>query len=220
MLRLLFIVTLSVFAIGCSSGEPESPVEKPSADAPRLGAEFETIPETLQLTGPETATFQANLNAHNDNLRTWMQGEKGLRLVVLETDIRARTKGKDLPGLRATIAEAKPLRDEMIALIQSSRESLLNALGSERRMQWESHEVSSTLLDLMGPLALDAAQVARIEQEAVQQMRAAQSRNELNPKAASFLALERVAEKGVLSPNQQAAYESIKKDHPMRSLGI
>ncbi|MFP6582834.1 MAG: hypothetical protein VCD00_09795 [Candidatus Hydrogenedentota bacterium] len=221
MIRFTIAILLAVTLAGCTS---ESRDEAVNDNAPvsevRIGQEFDDLPKVLLLNPADAAAFESNLAKHNETIRAWMEGEKGQRLVALETEIRIKTEEKDLTGLRAVIAQAAPLRNEITRLIESSHEELLDSLGNERRMQWEGHEVATALLELMAPLTLDAAQQSQIRRAAQRLLLAAHASNEPNPGAASFLELEKNAEQDVLTPKQRETYQAIKKVHPMRSLAL
>lgn len=220
MTRLLLSgITVCFLMAGCAQ-EAEVPASIPDAPEARIGEKYEAIPSVLGMSASESAAFAEQLDHHDTTLRAWMEGEKGRQLMALDAEIRTKTEEKDLPGLRAVIAQATPLRTEIRGLIESSRNELLDSLGPEGRLKWEAYEVASGLLELMEPLALDATQEAQIRTNAIEQLRAAQSKNEPNPKAASFLELERFSESRILSPEQRDVYETVKKDNPMRSLGV
>ena len=220
MIRLLLSGIVVCFLMAGCTQEAEVPVSLPDAPEARIGEEYEAIPSMLGLSPEESSAFAGQLDRLDATLRSWMQGEKGQQLMGLEAEIRTKTEEKDLPGLRAVIAQATPLRTEIRELIESSRNELLDSLGPEGRLKWEAHEVASGLLELMETLVLDATQEAQIRTNAIEQLRAALSKNEPNPKAASFLELERWVESRILSFEQRAAYEAVKKDNPMRSLGV
>ena len=220
MTRLLLSgITVCLLMAGCAQ-EAEVPASIPNAPEARIGEKYEAIPSVLGLSATESAAFAEQLDRLDATLRAWMEGEKGQQLMQLDAEIRVKTEEKDLPGLRAVIAQATPLRNEIRGLIASSRNDLLDSLGPEGRLSWEAHEVASELLELMEPLSLDTTQEAQIRTNAIEQLRAAQSKNEPNPKAASFLELEQWAESRVLSPEQRDAYQTVKEDNPMRSLGV
>lgn len=221
MMRWTIVTILAVMSAGCTS-EPDDKLadENPASPKARLGEEFDDLALVLKLSDEESKAFQLNLSKHNDALRAWVEGEKGQRLIALEAEIRIKSTEKDLAGLRSVIGQATPLRNEIGRLIESSREELLDSLGFSRRCIWEGDRVATALLELIAPLALDTAQESLIHQGAQHLIVQAHGDNEPNPKAATFLELEKMAEQDVLTPEQREAYQAIKKQHPMRSLAV
>lgn len=225
MKHLSILIIITLLCIGCApSSEDKSPESQASKEA--IAEEFSMMDDyyeivsVIQLSPSETTTLEQGFRQREEDLTNWLEGPKGQKLIELETKLREQTEAKDLSGVRATIAQSKPLRQEIVDMIKSSRNDLLDSLGPERRLEWDAHKVSKKMLDLMQPLGLDETQIADIRYAAVDELRRAQQLREPNPQAASFLQLERWVEDTILDNPQYDTYQALKVSKPMRSLGF
>lgn len=183
-----------------------------------LADELTEMQAVVTLTPEQYAALEQHYTKRNTAIQQWIDSDKGKRLIALEAELSAQANNSDLAGVKTTIAEARPLREELTALVHAAHEDLLNTLGAEGRLRWEAHELSNALLDLMTPLALDALQQEKLREASPQFLLQAKNANEANPRAAAFLQLEQWAEQSILTPTQANAFQPIKKDNPMRSL--
>jgi len=182
--------------------------------------DYHEIVRIIQLSPSETTALEQGFRKREADLTQWLEGPKGQKLIELETKLREQTEAKDLSGVRETIAQAKPIRQEIVTMIKSTRIDLINSLGSERRLEWDAHLVSRKMLNLMQPLSLDAAQIADIQYAAVEELRIAQQKGAPNPQAASYIELEHWVEDNILNDPQYESYQAIKASKPMQSLNF
>ena len=226
MIRHLFIISLIFTLYGCSPGvEVDNSPEAQAIQADlqqknSLQADFEEMVQVLELNSNEQGALEKRFVERERALTEWLEGAKGQQLIALEAKMKEQTQSKDLQGLKATIAQAKPLREEIVKFIQSSKNDMLDSLGPDRRAQWEGYEVCRKLFEVMEPLVLDETQKEDIYYESIEALLRARQSGESNPKAAAFLQLEQWAEQQVLDNAQYDIYQAIKQSQPMRSLGI
>lgn len=177
--------------------------------------EFARMQAELELSDAEDGALQVAFEAREADVSAWM-AEKGPQLESLESKMKSAARSKDLTGVRKAIAQAKPLREELRAIMNKAQEAIPAVLSDANQTAWKVVLLRDRLLELMEPLQLTAEQVQQIhtETEAV----VPRAAGEVNPEAAGFLNLEKVVESRILTPSQKTAYEPIKKKKPMRSL--
>jgi len=223
--RLLLSMVL-LFIAGCQpAADPEAEIDLAAAQA-ELEAEAARddvradMLRVLALAPGQADALNAAFDARDKALGDWIAGEKGQRLIALEAEMAARTRASDLDGVRNAIAQAKPLREELMGMVEQYQTAILDTLSYEQRVQWLGFQVSSKLLQLAEGLGLNGAQLAAIEQGGPSAVAQAIQRGEPNPKAAAFLELEKWVEESVLSPEQRAGYAAVKDKNKLRSLGV
>lgn len=221
MMRLIWTCAAILALAGCGPRESAPPAETPARQTGlevEWEAELDAMAAALPLSPGETDALRAAFQAVQDDLRGWMNGPDGQRLIELEADMAAAAKRKDLAGVQAATSAARPLRDTFEAKIAAGKQGMMDALTPENRSRWGGHRLASHMLELMAPLGLSPEQQAAIRDNAAAAMDKAAARGEPNPPAAAFLELEKWLESSVLTPEQRTAYEAVKRAHPMRSL--
>ena len=132
----------------------------------------------------------------------------------------AAVEAGDLTEVKRCTATGKPLREELRRLIEDHETAIMNTLTPDQQVQWQGYEVTRKMLDLMKPLNLGFDQAQAIEGAGPAAVNQAIAAGEPTPKAAAFLALEQWAEQSVLDEAQRTAYEAIKAENKLRSLGV
>lgn len=221
-MRILCVFAAMAFMTGCGGRDTAAPA---SADPSAIQgleaewqAEYDAMAADLPLSPAESDALRAAFKSVQDDLRGWMNGPDGKRLIELEADMAAAAKRRDLGGVQAATSAARPLRDAFEAKIAAGKRGLLNALTPENRSRWGGHRLASHLLELMAPLGLSPEQQAAIRDNAAKALDQAAASGEPNPQAAAFLEFEKWLEASVLTPEQRTAYEAVKRAKPMRSL--
>lgn len=220
------ILGLSIVLGGCQAGVDGDSGASVEAARAQLEAEFDSQGELerkkrfLGLAGAQAAALDAAYAQRDSEISAWIAGERGQRLIALEAKMGDASRGRDLQGVQAAIAEAKPLRQELILLIGEHEGNIRAVLSQEQVDAWDGYEIASELLALMEPLGLDVQQRSAIEQSGTAALLAARGRGESNAGAAAFLDLEKWAESSVLRAEQRAGYQEIKSQNKLRSLGI
>lgn len=178
-------------------------------------AQYEQMGAVLELSDREKATLKAAFEARAHAVTGWWT-EKGAKLVQFEQQMKEAAKDRNLGGLRQATARAQPLRNELRELVRTHQSNILEALPGKSRLEWEAHQVSEKILDLMQPLNLSDRQISQVRTEALVTVRACV--DEPNPQAAAYLRLEQAVEGSVLTAEQRRAFHEIKQKHPLRSL--
>ncbi len=221
----LLLMMASVLSVSCAArsdraekNEKQEPAAKNDAadgEQHESAREYAEMTAVLQLPEQEAARLKAAFDARDAAFSAW-SAEKLKKLNELEAQMMRAARARDLSEVDRIKKQAEPLRDEMRALHKAHQETILEVLSPEQRLDWQGHKLSRRLLELMEPLALTDDQKGQIRKQA----RAAyqDAAGTPNPDAAGFLALEKSVERSVLAPQQQAAYQAIKKKHPLRSL--
>jgi hypothetical protein len=232
MLRKLVYLALLFSNVSCIQGNRGHDAEVASQqDQPQAGLEADTArplpPETIWtaeyeqisavpgLSDQEKAKLKAALEARAEALTEW-RTEEGAELAQFEQQMKQTAEARDLTGLRAAKAKAEPLRDELRELLETHRSNIREALSPKHQLEWEAHQVSERVLDLMQPLDLSDQQISQVRTEALSTVRT--SVNESNPGAAAYLKLEQTLEVSVLTAEQRQAFQEIKRKNPLRSL--
>jgi len=169
----------------------------------------------LELSDQEKAKLKTAFEARAEAITRW-RAENGAKLAQFEQEMKQAAKARDLADLRQAKSKAEPLRNELRELSQTHQANIREALSPEYRRQWEAHQVSERILDIMQPLTLSDQQISQVRTEAISAVRA--SVNEPNPGSAAYLKLERMVELSVLETEQRQAFQEIKKKNPLRSL--
>jgi hypothetical protein len=172
----------------------------------------------LALNPTDAQRLRTVFQARETELGGWIRGDRGAKLVELETALRAAATNSELTETRKFIAQATPLRREFEALAEGHETNILNALTPAQQNQWQGHQLAQKLLDLMAPLNLDPTQQEQIRAAATQAIAQAKQQQQPNPPAAAFLELEKWAEDNILNGNQRQAYAPIKQKNALRSL--
>lgn len=227
-MRHIAAAILSVLVIAGCQQQEENTADSGDREAARASLEAEArqdsrqtqMVEVLQLDATQTSALNDAFSARDEAVGAWLKGEKGTELVSWEAEIKRAAREKKLGALRNATDQAKPLRDELRQLFATHEARIMDVLTPDQQIQWQGFEVSSKLLQLTEDLGLNAQQFAAIEQGGPAAVREAIQRGEPNPKAAAFLELERWMENSVLSEQQFNAYEAVKSDNKLRSLGI
>lgn len=219
------VLVAGVLLAGCgpAGDEPELDLAAAEADVRAKEAragKLEDMQRVLDLDPATGEALQAAFAAGDEAVEDWIAGERGQQLIELEARMFAAVDARDLAEVRRTTAAAKPLRDELRALLADHEQAILDVLTPEQQVEWHGHEVSRKLLDLLKPLNLGFEQAQAIERSGAPAVSQAIDRGEPNPKAAAFLDLEKWVEDSVLDPEQRAAYQDIKSENKLRSLGI
>lgn len=227
MMRKLAYIVLLFSAVSCSDA-PDSDVAArdrteadTETDADRTPpetdwtGEFDRISAELGLSDDEEANLKATFEARTEALIQWWD-EKGAELPRFERRMKRAAKARDLKEFRAAKAKAEPLIKELRDLLKTHRSNIREALSPEHRIEWEAHQLSERILELMQPLKLSDRQIAQVRAESVSAVRA--NVNEPNPTAAAYMKLEQTVERDVLTAEQRESFQEIKKQHPLRSL--
>jgi hypothetical protein len=226
MRNTIALIVLLLIPVGCQPGsQPEAALDVEGAEQQvRAEAQEDDVRDAMmrviQLEPAQRTALEQAYMARDEEFGAWLEGEKGKRLVALEARMRIEAKESNLAEFRKVIAEATPLRNELIGMLKSHQQNILDTLSPSQQLQWAGYEVSSTMLELMVPLQLVPGQVSAIEGAAVEAVAQATQRGEPNPKAAAFLDLEQWVEESVLSAEQHDGYQDVKDANKMRSLGI
>lgn len=228
MMRQVMLIAVCATIVSCTQSDPDpettsqergtvegSQQRQDNKPAPKDDELYAEMVSVLELTDEESANLQGAYRARNEAHSTWM-AENGAKLTRLEREMAEAAKARDLSGVKASKAQAEPLRDELRNLLDAHQEAIHAALSAENQERWKAHLLGNRLLKLMEPLDLSEEQVSEVHAQAVLAVQA--SANESNPEAAGFLQLEKSVEASVLSSAQRQAYEGVKEKNPLRSL--
>ncbi len=174
----------------------------------------------LGLSGADADRVAAAFEARDMAFENFLAGERGQKLIALESEMAVAARNQDLAGVRASTQAATPLREALRKIVEDGEQAILDALTPSQQIQWQGHEVSTRLLTTMEPLGLSAEQVAAISQTGPEAVAQALNQGAVNPSAAAFLDLERWVASEVLSQEQRTHYEGVKGKKGLRSLGI
>ena len=169
----------------------------------------------LTLSDEESAKVQAAFETREAELSAWMATHR-TKLEKLEKQIRTAARSRDIIGLRNANSKAKPIREVMRNLITTHKKLISAALSEDNQSAWAAYQLSQRVLDPMEDLNLTPEQIEQIEMESHSVMQSAVDKTE--PQPASVLALQKFAETKVLTKDQIADYESVKKKNPLRLL--
>jgi len=171
--------------------------------------EVARIQSELELFEAESTAFEAR----EADVSAWMAKKNGARLKSLESKMKSPARSRDLAGVRSATSQAKPLREELRAVLQNA---ITAALSDANQAAWQAILLRDRLVKLMEPLQLTAERLQQIHTEGDSVVQA--TAGEVNPEASGFLELAKNVESRILTPEQKTAYEPIKKKSPMRSL--
>ena len=229
-LRLLFRVSACMALapagmLGCAPQEEGPALDLVSAETNirtnDTGAEeYNEMAQVLRLDPAAMDRLGAAFAERDEAVERWIAGEKGQLLIETEARMMAAVEARDLAMLKQCTATGKPLRDELRRLIEDHETAIMNTLTPEQQVHWQGYEVTRKMLELMQPLNLGFDQAQAIEGAGPAAVHQAIAAGEPTPKAAAFLALEQWAEESVLDEAQRAAYEAIKAENKLRSLGV
>lgn len=220
-IRSLVLLGLTASLFGCGQPVPDSrstpqPGETNSeSDAPDWTPEFAEMQSALAMSDEESAKVQAAFEKREVEVSAWM-ATHGAKLAKLEKTMRTAARSRDLAGVRNTTSKAKPLRDALRELIATHTKTIPAALSKDNQSAWAAYQLSQEVLDLMEDLNLTPEQIEQIQVESHSVMQSAVDKTE--PQPASVLALQQFAETKVLTKDQIADYESVKKKNPLRLL--
>jgi hypothetical protein len=202
-----------------SSSDPAEPITLRGDTS--WESEHSEMVSVLTLDPADAQRLRAVFESREAELGGWITGERGTKLIELETELRDAATNSQLTETRLIIAQATPLRREFEALVNTHKTKILNALTPTQQKQWQGHQLAEKLLALMKPLILDPAQQQQIRTAAAQAI----TRHEVAPKgirdaptAAAFLQLEQWVEEKILSQAQRQNYAPIKGKKALRSL--
>lgn len=219
--RIFLVLTIAVVGTGCDpasdSGAPQAAV--PAIDEPPAWEdELYEMADALGLSIAEEDAVRAAYEARDAEVRAFMESERGRQLSEDEAALADATRARDLAAVRAITDRARDDRAELMRIVEDGKRRIRDALPEDKRVEWDAHRIASEMFEVMEPLELTSDQRWEIEAQAVTNVEAAIARNEPNPMAAAYLSLEKWAENAVLTPEQRQAYQSLKKENPLRSL--
>lgn len=224
LLRLLSVISLLFIATACSqSTNAPNAVTTQSATidatkletAPDWKTEYGEMTSVLTMTLQEQSGVQAAFRARDEVIAAW-SAEHGARLQQLESEMRTAAKESDLAKVQSLTSEAGPLRNQLRELIATGQTAAHDALSPANQINWDGYLLAQRVTEHMQPLKLSQEQLASIRTEGVAAAQAVSE--EENPAAAGYLKLEDAVEAKVLTPEQRAEFEVLKKKKPLRSL--
>ena len=83
LVGLIMMGTLCALVFGCAQPTESTVPGTATIGEARMAQHLEQIPEVLGLSPTETNEFHRQLSLRNEELRAWMGGEKGHRLMAL-----------------------------------------------------------------------------------------------------------------------------------------
>jgi len=217
--------------VGCGGDQGtvdgETPGEEPPAQAetgkaaddfapPPWADRIEDMVAVAELDADGRERLAAAFADAEANWRGWIDGPDGQALIAHEAAMRAAAARKDLRGVRAATAAAKPLRADYRSLIDAQTERLLAALGPTGRARWQAHRLSSRFLEVAAPLELHPDQVAAVREQA-------RAVHDADPDAeipALYVALEQQVVAEVLTPDQRRRWPEVARKSPLLSLSV
>jgi len=181
-------------------------------------SEYEPMVAVLELSDEETARLKEAFDARDEEIGRW-EAEHGERLKGLESQMMAAAKKRRLAEMRSAIAQAKPLRQGLLALVAKHKFQIFMTLPEEKRVEWDAHRLHRRLAGLMEPLNLSDDQVEQIRAKSMEIAATIERPTaEAGPLPRAYLAFEKAVESHVLTAEQRGEFETIKSDNKLRSL--
>lgn len=219
---------LSCLLAGCAEAPQEAAVESqpappeasrsvPRPAEPFWQAEYEEMVAATSMPPSQQETLRQAFVQSYGELERAMAGEEGEKLVAEEQALREAAESRDLAAVRRITRQDKTQRQAFREKIGAKEDEILAVLTPAQHLQWDAHRISKELISLAGP-GLSEEQKGGIRGQAASFLQGAANRGEPNPMAAAFMDMEQWAEANVFTPEQRAAYQSVKQRHPLRSL--
>lgn len=226
------ILCIALMVGGCSKrndpagslGEADGSAAESAPDSSHGGkarsdrSEYERMVAVLELSDEETARLKEAFDARDEEIGRW-EAEHGERLKGLESQIMAATKKRRLAEMKSATAQAKPLRQELLALVAKHKFQIFMTLPEEKRAEWDAHRLHRRLAGLIGPRNLSDDQVEQIRAKSLEVARTIKRPTpDARPLPGAYLAFEKAVESQVLTVEQRREFETVKNENKLRSL--
>ncbi len=169
----------------------------------------------LKLDDHQQKTIKLVIETEVANIKAWI-GENGSVLKDLDQRVIDAAKSRDLGEMRKLVEQGVSLKQEVTALYDGYKQSVLQALPEEKRNEWQAHLLLKRFNDLVDELELSPDQEEAIGRLAVSA--AAKSGGLANWEGDGILQLRKMFEQQVLEADQMEAWESLNKNNPLRWL--